>query len=402
MQARRGILAAAAAALLFSASLAKAQAPSGPPLRVGGSLALTGPLGATGLVHKIAAEIAVEQINKRGGLLGRPVEYIVRDDQSRPDVTRTMYEQLITVDKVDLLWGPYGTATILAAMSVAQRYNKMMLHSSMGMPNLAKYEMQFSSSGGAYDIEVVWPTLVFNAVGSAPKPPQTVAFVTSKFPSTHFVTAGARELVKKRGIKEVLYLDWDFGNRDFGPIAARIKEARADFVWVGAVGLEGNLLIDAMKKIDYTPPIHFYMLPSPGPMAKSPDAKNALALTAFEEHPPFINNPVATEFIKAYHERGAKAGMPDTSVELQAAAEYSGWQILEAAVKATKSLDDKVLAQWLKKNRVDTLIGQQRWDGPNNFIAGTDLFKIKQLQEGKWTVIWPREYAAPGAKLIAP
>ena len=108
------------------------------PLRIGGSLALTGPLGQTGLVHKIAAEIAVEQINARGGLLGRPIELTLRDDQSRPDVTRTLYEQLLTVDKMDLVMGPYGTGAILSAMGVAQRYNKVLLHNTFGLPAQAR------------------------------------------------------------------------------------------------------------------------------------------------------------------------------------------------------------------------------------------------------------------------
>ena len=72
------------------------------------------------------------------------------------------------------------------------------------------------------------------------------------------MSLGAREVAKKRGLQEVLFLEWEFGNRDFGPIAARIKDAKPDFVWVGAIGLDGNLLLDAMKKIDYTPPLHFY------------------------------------------------------------------------------------------------------------------------------------------------
>src|SRR5215470_17500135 len=80
--------------------------PSGKPIRIGSTLALTGPLAATGQVHKIVGEIYVDQLNAKNGLLGRPVEWIVRDDQSKPDLARTLYEQLITVDKVDLLMGP--------------------------------------------------------------------------------------------------------------------------------------------------------------------------------------------------------------------------------------------------------------------------------------------------------
>src|SRR5260370_1025687 len=73
------------------------------PVRVGSTLALTGPLAATAAIHKIAGEIYVEQLNRKGGLLGRRVEWVLKDDQSKPDVARTAYEQLITVEKVDLL-----------------------------------------------------------------------------------------------------------------------------------------------------------------------------------------------------------------------------------------------------------------------------------------------------------
>ena len=173
-------------------------------------------------------------------------------------------------------------------------------------------------------------------------------------------------------------------------------------MWVGATGLDGVQLLDAMKKIDYAPPMHFYMFPAPGPMAKTPDAKNALAFTTFEEHPPFTSNPRAAELIKAYHERGAKAGLPDTSVDLLASICFAMWQTLEAAVNGAKSLDDKALAQWLRKNPVDSIMGRLVWEGPNNYVSGKDLYKIKQLQNGKWVVVYPPEFAAPGAKLIGP
>jgi hypothetical protein len=61
---------------------------------------------------------------------------------------------------------------------------------------------------------------------------------------------------------------------------------------------------------------------------------------------------------------------------------------------------NKVLAQWLKKNRVDTVLGKLRFDGPNNY--GDDLIKIKQVQDGRWVVVWPKEFAAPGARLQSP
>ena len=387
------ILATGAIATALWASGAAAQA----PIRIGSTLALTGPLSATAMTHKLVGEIYVEQLNARGGLLGRKVDWKVLDDQSKPDVARTMYEQLVTADKVDLLMGPYATGAILSAMGVAQRYNKVLVHHTFGIPSLAKYEGAFPAWSLGADPGTTVPNMVFDALAASPKPPKTVAFVTSKFPSIHFMTLGAREIAKKRGLSEVLFLEWEFGNRDFGPIAARIKDAKPDLVWMGDIALEGNMLLDAMKKIDYVPPQHFHTYPAPGPMTKSPDGKNALSLTIFEEHAPFTNNPVAAEFIKIFNDRAAKAGLPDTTVEVQAAASFSAWQILEAGVRGANSLDDKAIMQWLKANRVDTIQGKLRFDGTGNY--GDDLMKLKQVQNGKWNVVWPAQFAPPGVKL---
>ena len=395
---RRAAL-AALVGLGLSAGHALAQQATGQPIRVGSTLALTGPLSATAQIHKLVGDIYVEQANRRGGWLGRPIEWIVRDDQSKPDLARTLYEQLVTAEKVDLLMGPYATGAILSAMGVAQRYNKVLVHHTLGIPSLAKYDMQFPAWSLGSDPGTTVPNTVFDALAAGPKPPKTVAVVTSKFPSIHFMTAGAREVMKKRGLTEVLFLEWDFGNRDFGPIANRVKDAKPDFVWVGAIGLEGNLLLDAMKKIDYVPPQHFYLYPAPAPLVTLPEAKNALSVTIFEDQPPFTSNTGAAEFVKIYRERATKAGLTDPSVETQAAASFTAWQILEAGVTATKSLDDKAIAAWLKANRVDTLQGKLRFNGTGNF--GDDLMRVKQVQNGKWVVVWPREVTAGGATLMA-
>jgi branched-chain amino acid transport system substrate-binding protein len=398
---KRFIVAAGGLALSLGLALQpSAAAPSGPPIRIGSTLALTGPLSGTAIIHKLTGEIYVEQLNKKNGLLGRPVEWILRDDQSKPDLARTLYEQLITVDKVDLIIGPYATPNIVSAMGVAQRYGKMLIHHTMGIPSLAKYDMQFPAWSVGPNPETTVPNTLFDALAASPKPPKTIAVVTSKFPSVYLMSVGARAVAKKRGLTEVLFLEWEFGNRDYGPIANRVKDAKPDFVFVGAIGLEGNLLLDAMKKIDYVPPLHYYMYPAPGPLAKLPEANGALAASIFEQHPPFTNNPVAAEFVKIYNDRAAKAGLADNSVETQAAASFSTWQVLEAAVTATKSLDDKAMAQWLKKNRVDTIQGRLRFDNTNNY--GDDLMRVKQVQNGHWVTVWPKEWAAPGAKLITP
>lgn len=388
----------AAATMLLAVPSPQAQAQaSKDPIRIGSTLALTGPLSATAMTHKLVGEIYVEQLNARGGLLGRKVEWMVKDDQSKADLARTLYEQLVTSDKVDLLMGPYATGAILSAMGVAQRYGKVLVHHTFGIPSLAKYDMQFPAWSLGPTPGTTVPNTLFDALEASPNPPKTIAIVTSKFPSIHFMSLGGREIAKKRGLKEVLFLEWEFGNRDFGPIAARIKDADPDMVWMGDIALEGNMLLDAMKKIDYTPRIHFHTYPAPGPMTQSADGERALSLTIFEEHAPFTDSKVAADFVRIFNERAAKAGLPDTHVEVQAAASFSAWQILEAGVSGANSLDDKAIAAWLKKNKVDTIQGKLRFDGPGNY--GDDLMKIKQVQNGNWVVVWPKEFAAPGASL---
>ncbi len=395
----KGLLAMiGATAMMIGAVGSAVAAPSGPPIRIGGTLALTGPLASTAMIHKIVGDIYVENLNKANGLLGRPVEWVLYDDQSRPDVARALYDKLVTGDKVDLLMGPYATGAILSAIAVAERHSRLLVHHTFGIPKLAKYDKQFSGNPSGFDFETTFPNKVIDGIMSGDKKPKTIAIITSKFSSVHFMSVGLREVAKKRGLQEVLYLEFEFGNRDFGPIAARVRDANADFLWMGAIGLEGNMLLEALKKLDHTPRNHFHLYPAPGPLANAPEGNLAMAQTAFEDHAPLNTSPVAAAFTKAFKERAIKANLPYVEADNQASNSYTAWQVLEAAVTATKSLDDNVLAKYIKANRFNTVNGTLRFDGANNY--GDDLSKVKQVQNGKWVVVWPPEFAPPGTKII--
>ena len=94
------------------------------------------------------------------------------------------------------------------------------------------------------------------------------------------------------------------------------------------------------------------------------------------------------------------ANLPYPFMETQAGGSFAAWQIQEAGVTATKSLDDKAIGAWLKANKVDTVIGKLSFEGPNNY--GAELVKVKQIQNGRWVVVWPRDFAAPGAQVVYP
>jgi branched-chain amino acid transport system substrate-binding protein len=397
---RRQILGGIAGAAALSTMRSLGAATSGTPIRIGATLALTGPLAATTLVHKVVAEIMVDQLNKKNGILGRPVEWILLDDQSKPEVTRSLYERLITVDKVDLILGPYGTGAILAAMPVAQRYGKVFIQGTFGLPHLATYEMLFPASPIGATPNKTAPPKLLDLLAASRTPPRTIAVVTSKFPSAHFIAAGMRDIAPTRGLKVPLYLEWEFGTRDYGPIASRIKEANADMLWVGSLGLESNQLLSALKAIDYTPPRHFHLFSAPGPLALAPEGQNALGYTFFEEHAPFTSRPGVQEVLPLWRERAKAAGIQYPFFDFQAAVMGAMWQMLEQAATATKSIDDKRMAAWLKANEVDTMMGRLRFDGPNNH--GPDLSGIRQVVDRRWFTVWPNEIAAPGVKANLP
>ena len=396
---RRVLGSLAAGGLAVAAPAIGRAAPAGKPVRVGGTLSLTGFLAQTAVIHKISAEIMVEEINGRNGLLGRPVEYVLLDDQSKPEVARSLYEKLITVDKVDLIQGPYATAPILAAMGVAQRYGKVMIQSSMGIPKLQTYDRAFPATPFGPEPNVTYPNVILDCLATFPSAPKSMTILTSKFPSAQFMALGMKEQAEKRGAKVPLYLEYESGNRDFGAMAARVKEANADFLWVGSLGLESNLLLEALRKLDYTPKNHFHLYPAPGPLALSPDGDKALCSTFLEPDEPFMSRPGMKKIAELYKERATKANLPYPIIDAQAAGMVAAWQILEAGVNGAKSLEDKQIAAWLKKNVVTTVYGPTKFDGP--FNHGDPAQLIRQVQDKQWKVVWPTQFAAPGVKLIA-
>lgn len=396
---RRAVVLGSGGLMLAAAMPAFAQAPAGPAIRVGGTLPLTGPLASVGTVHKLAGEVFIDGINKRGGLLGRKVEWVLLDDQSQPANARTLYERLITAEKVDLLMGPYGTSAIIAAMGVAQRFGKLFIQSSLGDPSLAPYEMQFPALPLGADPRLADTEVVLDAYASLASPPKTIAFVTSKFPSALDLAKGGQEVADKRGLKKVLSLEYEFGTRDFGGIAARIKDANPDLLWSGAIGMEAVQLLDAMKRIDYLPKRHFYLFPAPGPTAANPNANGLTSLTWFEDHEPFSKNAGAAEFAAAYAQRAKEAGLPYPVADYQAASEFTAWQMLEAAAKGAGRIDDKAMAAWLKANKVQTVLGTRSFEG--KFNSGVADTKLKQVQGGKWVTVWPAKYRPPAAAFVA-
>jgi branched-chain amino acid transport system substrate-binding protein len=381
-------------------------APSGDPIVIGSTLSLTGAFAATGAIHQIAGELFVDRLNDAGGLLGRPVQWEVLDDESDQARVTSLYEQLISQDQVDLVMGPYATPNILAAMAVAERHSYVLPQHTAVLAPLMTYECQFPGwSIGPEPNEFV-PNLIFDALETLPSPPETVAVLTNQTGSTDFVSygspdddddAGAVSIAEDRGLDVVLEVRYPPTTTDWGPIAAQVRDANPDFVLNDALGVETVGLIEAMEQLGYRPPMVFSLFPAPGPLLGLGElSENVLSVSLFEPNDALIEDAGedAAEIVAEFSERATDAGLPYTAFETQAAASWNAWETLVAGVEGSESLEHQDICDHLHEEGVDSTFSDQLDFPPddNNFWPST--LRLKQIQDRDWVMVWPEDRAA--------
>lgn len=378
------------------------------PIRVGSTLALTGGLAATGKIHQIAGTEFVKLLNERGGLLGRPVEWVLLDDEGTGDKAAAGYERLITAERVDLLVGPYGTAATVAAQGVADRYGYVLPFPAQSLTYNNVYDRQFMAWPTGLDTHISTPGIIFDAYLNTPNPPKTVAFVVSRFPSAQFLVygrdgvGGAIRVAEEKGLQVVLDISYDLGTTDFTAIALRIRQADPDLLFVGALGEDGPNLMAAMAQLGYRPRGQFYLWPSPGPMLEAgPLAEGATSITAFENNAAYLRNHGAPEFVERFVRAAKEAGLPYTDPEIQAASQWAAWQILVAGVEGCQCLDQAGIAEYIQNNTIPTVFGDLTFDRNQNNVP-PDIQAVKQIQNGQWVVVYPDRWAVEGSQLIYP
>src|SRR5437899_12495018 len=174
------------------------------PIKIGLGMALTGGLSANGKPALLAMQIWKYDVNKKGGLLGRPVELIFYDDQTNPATVPAIYTKLLDVDKVDLVVSGYGTNLIAPLMPIAME-RKLTVIGVFGLANNEKYHYPnyFQISPTGPDPATSTATGFVEIPDKQTPKPQTVAIVgaDAEYPQTALV--GARAIIKRFGFKTV-------------------------------------------------------------------------------------------------------------------------------------------------------------------------------------------------------
>ena len=355
-------VAGTAVALLASASfMVASQAQDKTPIKIGFSMAQTGPLGPNGQQALLGMKIWEEETNAKGGLLGRPVKLTYYDDQSNPANIPGIYTKLLDVDKVDIVVSGYATNMVVPALPIVIQHKRMFLgllalaaNSEFHYPNY----FSVSPTGGPKPKQAFSKGFFEVAAGLNPKP-QTIAMVGADAEFPHNALDGARELAKEAGLKIVYDKSYPPTTTNYSPIVRAIQATNPDLVFVASyppdtvgmiraaneIGLKARLFGGGMVGLQATA-----IKTQLGPLLNGiVDYDFWLPVGAFA-------TPEAMDFLKRYQAKAAGAGVDLLGFYLPPFA-YADMQVLQQAIEGTKSLDQQKLADYIRSHTFNTVAG---------------------------------------------
>jgi len=362
-------------------------------------MALTGGLAAQGKAALLAMEIWREDVSKAGGLLGRPVEFVYYDDQTKPATVPGIYTKLLDVDKVDFAVSGYGTNLIAPAMPIVIERGLVFL-GLFGLANNEKFNYPYYFQIGPMGPN---PSAEFSrsffglATKQNPKP-NTVALVGADAEYPHNALAGARENVKKFGFEVVYDGTYPPATVDFTSIVRAIKASNPDIVFVASYPPDSVGMVRAAHEVGLKPKLFgggmvglqfATFLTNLGPKL------NGIVNYDFWVPEPTLNFPGINEFLKKYQAQAEKAGVDPLGHYLPPWA-YANLQVLGQAIEATKSTDQKTVGEYIRNHEFETIVGTVKF-GPNGEWEKARMLVV-QYQNIKGSDI--SQFAAPGKRVV--
>jgi branched-chain amino acid transport system substrate-binding protein len=361
---------------------------SGGPITIGASLPLTGEFSEPGQAAKEGYEVWQEMVNESGGLLGRQVDFTIKDDASNQNTIVSDYNALISQDNVDLLLGTFSSLLNLPASAVAEKNQMLFVEPAGGSPEMFTrgYKYLFFTQQAPVDrqgdVFAEWLTSLPES-----ERPKTAAYPTLDDPFAIPTSEGIEEKLTAGGIETVYRETYAIDTKNFDTIVNEMKAEDPDIVVQGAIFEDGIGLVRAMLKAGWTPDwLYQSTAPSLGDQyASGVGAENTEGVMFAISHAPEAETPGNEEFVAKYKEMFG--GLPPED----AADAYAAGQVLQAAVEGVGSIDDQAaLADWLRNNDVETILGPLSWDETG---APEGEFLVGQWQDGKVEYVLPEDVA---------
>lgn len=359
------------------------------PLVIGSSLPLTGEFSQPGQAAEQGYKVWQEKVNAEGGLLGRQVELKIKDDASNQNTIVADYNALIGQDKVDLLLGTFSSLLNLPASAVAEKAQMLYVEPAGGSPEMFSRDFKYlfftqqATSDKQGKVFAEW-------VASLPEGerPKTAAYPTLDDPFAAPNVAGIQAMLEDAGVETVYQETYAIDTKNFDTIVSAMKSADPDLVVHGAQFEDGIGLTRSMLKANFTPDM-FYETNAPSFGAQYSDGigvENTEGVFYAVSHSPEAATPGNAEFVEAYHKMFGDGEVPEDAADA-----YAAGEVLQAAVEAVGSVDDQLaLADWLRDNEVETILGPLSWDDTG---APTGEFLIGQWQNGKPEIVLPEDAA---------
>ena len=395
----------AATLLIGLLCVSAAPAQTANPIKVGVGLALTGAGASPGKMLLAALELWRDDVNAKGGMLGRKVELIHYDDQSTPSNVPGIYTKLITVDKVDLLLGPYATNFVAPAMPTIIQHNKMTISlTAIGINRHFNYDKYFSMIPAGPDGVNTFAIGFFEIAAQQKPKPQTVAILAADAEFARSAADGAREELKKRGFRVVYDQSYPPATTDFTPMVRAVQAVNPDIFYVAAYPPDNVGIIRAANEINLQPKMFggamIGMLITPIRVQLGPAANGLVIVETFLPSPK-LQFPGLDDLMKRYQ---AKA--PDLKTDPLGYAfvpiGYAAGQTLAQAVEAAKSLDHNKVAEQMRKLTFKTVVGDVafakdgEWTTARQFttqVQNVAPNNLDQFRDGSRTpILWPPEY----------
>jgi branched-chain amino acid transport system substrate-binding protein len=342
------------------------------PITIGLGIAQSGQLAANGKAALAGMKIWEDDVNAKGGLLGRPVKLVYYDDQSNPANVPALYTKLLEIDKVDLIISGYATNMIAAALPVAIQKKKMLI----GLFGTAvngefHYPNYFSMNVNGPDAKRAVTAGLFDVAAAQTPKPQTVAIVAVDAEFGRNASDGARENAKAGGFKIVYDRSYPPATTDFSPIIRAVAAVNPDIVAVCSYPLDSVGVLRTFSEIGFLPKLLGGAMV--GLQSSSLKVQLGPLLNGVVNYESWLpartmQFPGVIEFLSKYQARAAAEGTDPLGYNMPPWG-YADLQVLEAAIRATGSIDDAKLAAYLHANAVHTIVGDIAF-GP----------------EGEWTV----------------
>ena len=365
-------------ALGLAALVAVGPAVAEDPIRIGYDFSQTGPLAPNGKQALLGAKIWEEEVNAKGGLLGRKVELVGYDDQSNPSNVPGIYAKLLDVDKVDLIMGPYGTNLVAPAIPLAMQKGKVLIGLfALEVNSHFHYANYFSMVPYGPDPKVSSAEGFFAVAAQQNPKPQTVSIVSE---DSEFGRNGAESgeiNAKKYGMQVVYNKSFPPGTTDFSPIVRAVAAADADIVFVASYPLSSVGIVQSVNELGFKPK----MIGGAMVGLQATVFKDRLKskLNGFINYETWVPSPKllprAQAFFTKYQERAKAEGVDPLGYYLGGWG-YADLQVLAAGVEGAKSLDDAKIADWLHHNEVHTVIGDISF-GPEGEWTKPALFQVQ-------------------------